>query len=589
MNAKEYLGAVLVCLKDKNKKSAARLLWPGMVVNEQTTRIWDAMDRYPFLCIMGHGSASKSYTAAAWMLLDWWEHCGECAIVITSDTLPSMARRIWSDVKLLHASTKIPMPGILIDSRRMIKPTAIDEKNTIAGIAAESSDAQSKIQGIHTKHVRVVIDEADNRLSGSVWKAISNLETSGDLRCVALANPLDQSGDFGQHCEPVGGWNSIGPDTDWEWDGKSGWHVLRLDGLKSPNLAAGKDLYPFLLTNRGVEGIRQKEGENSPGWWSYVRAWFPPEGSHGIIFSKEITDLAATPIQWYGTKTPCASLDPAFEGGDACILSLGYRGRPASNPSKVVVQVHEFITIKRQDTTLPITIDFARQVIAICKRRGVKPENFIMDKTGNALGLHDVIKHEWSAAIVGIGFGEACTEMKITQQDTERAVDRFDRFVSELWYCAREWMRCGLVQLVNPPSELTFQLHARTYRLQRKKIRIQTKEEMKEEGLKSPDMADAFCLMIHLARLRANGFTPSSTEAPQGDPASNTMARFKAKEAELQPHYGVQTPHQDPSRRLPAALRLAFYPGSTQSSGPHRFPVSHRLLRENPELKGGPM
>jgi len=557
----DYIAAVLMCVARNDKKRAAKLLWPAMVQNSQTDRIWDALDKYQFLCIMGHGSASKSYTAAAWMLLDWWHDCNQTAIVITSDTISSMSRRIWSDVKALHSSARIKMPGILVDSRMIIKSSPIDSKNAVAGIAAESDDAQSKIQGIHTKRIRVVIDEADNKLSGSIWKAMANLETSGDLRAVALANPFDISGEFGRHCEPMDGWSSVNPESDHEWDSKMGWHVLRLDGLRSPNIVSGKDDFPFLLTNKGLNGIRDKEGEDSPQWWTYVRAWFPPEGSSGVIFSKEITDrmMGNDPI-WYSSKIPVAACDPAFEGGDDCMVALGYIGRLAKNPKYTTLQISRFVKITRKDPKVPITIDYARQVVSLCKLHGCKPANFITDCTGNALGFSDTIRHTWSMECVAQEFGGLPTEMKITQEDSMIAVDRFDRFVSELWYSAREWAKSGLINLQSPPSELIFQLQARLYEMRRRKIRIETKDEMKGRGLKSPDYGDAFCLLVHLTRLRSNGFTPSSLMDPSKEKVTtDPLAKFKKKASPFQANYGIRD-SQEPIKTSPELLRILGLP-----------------------------
>ena len=552
MKKKKYLAAVLMCLAMNRKKDAARLLWPWMVQNEWTDKVWDAMEKYPYLAIMGHGSASKSFTAAAWSLLEWWSNMQSTAVIVTSDTIASMSRRIWSDLKLLHQKTHIPMPGILIDSRRILKNSAIDEKNAIAGIAAESDDAQSKIQGIHTVRTRVIIDEADNKLSGSIWSAISNLATSGDLRVVALANPVDRSGHFGRHCEPAGGWAAINPEQDYEWESKMGWHVLRLDGLRSPNITAGNDKFPFLLTNKGMESIREKDGEKSPQWWTYVRGWFPPEGSLSVIFNQEVLGrIPKEPFVWHSTKVPIASCDPAFEGGDACILVLGYTGRLASDPKKTIISASRFIRINRKNTAVPITIDFAEQIIALCKKHGVKPGNFAIDCTGNALGLSDYIKHTWAHDTLAVAFGGKPTDLKLTIEDTTRASDRFDRFVSELWYAAREWMKLGLFHVEQPvPHELLFQLESRTYEMRGQKIRIETKDDMKARGLDSPDFADALCLLVHLVRTRAEiAYTPAQlaqSEADRKDP----LKKIKSKTFSFRQTYGIKGSGQDDRKYL---------------------------------------
>lgn len=531
--------SALAFLREGHKKKAARLIWPWMVQNSQTDKIWDALDKYPYLAIMGHASASKTFTCAAWFLLDWWTNSGETALIITSDTIASMNRRVWSDIKTLLLKANVPMHGILIDSKRIIQHSQMDQKNAIAGVAAESDDAQSKIQGIHTKRVRVLIDEADNKLSQSIWGAISNLGASGDMKVVALANPSDRLGEFGRHCEPKSGWSSLNPEIDDEWDSRMGWHVLRLDGLKSPNIVAGTDIYPFLLTNSGLANIREQRGENSPEWWSYVRAWYPPSGAVQAVFPTEIIDKSRKKITWYSTTTPIASCDPAFDGGDTCSLVIGKMGRLMEAPTKTGIEVNKFISIKRKDTDKPISIDFGDQIMAILKNENVEPENFAIDSTGNALGMSDYIQHAWKAKILPVNFGGAPTDMMITTEDTRKASTRFDRFVSELWYVAREWMKLGLLAIPNPPRDLSIQLEGRLYELipTSGKIRVETKIKMKERGLKSPDEADALMLLVHLARTRSKSGTIGLSEpGKKFDP----LHRFKKIQNTYNITYGVE-------------------------------------------------
>lgn len=535
--------AVGNCLMNNDKRKAARLLWPWLIQNDQTDRIWKALDTHPYLAIMGHASASKTFTCAAWFLLDWWQASSETALIITSDTIASMNRRIWSDIKTLLSKTSVGMPGILVDSKRIIQHSAMDQKNAIAGVAAESDDAQSKIQGIHTKRVRVLVDEADNKLSKSIWGALSNLGASGDMKVVALANPVDRLGEFGMHCEPMNGWGSINPELDDEWDSRLGWHVLRLDGMKSPNILAGKDIFPFLLTNKGVEDIRTQKGELSPEWWSYVRAWYPPSGSIQSIFTNEIIELSRKRIDWHATCTPIAACDPAFEGGDNCCVILGRMGRLASNPNKTAVEANKFITIKRKDTSKPVSIDFGDQIIAILNNAEVKPENFAIDCTGNALGMSDYIQHSMQSKILAVNFGGSPTEMMITTEDTRKASDRFDRFVSELWYVAREWMKLGLLSVINSPRNLSVQLEGRLYELMSasQKIRVETKAKMKERNLGSPDEGDCLCLLVHLARSRSKSYLPGlGQQGKKFDP----LKRFKKQANTYKITYGVPDPKE---------------------------------------------
>lgn len=544
MKKLDYYAHVTSLLHKNLKKEAAKMLWPWLSQNEPMIRIWDAIEKYPNVAIMGHGSAGKTFNSCAWFLLDWWTNPQETAFCLTSATVDSLKARAWTDIKQLNDRTRVKMPGTLVDSERMIRYSPLDQKNAVAAIAGERKDAQAKIQGLHTKRIRVLIDEADNRHSQSIWSALSNLRTSGDLKVVALANPIDKFSLFGQKCEPENGWASINADSDFEWMSKQGWYVLRLDGLQSPNIKAGTDVYPFLLTNKAVKEALEKDGVKSREWWTYIRAFYPPEGTISSIFTGDIIQKAKTNlIVWYADIEPIASCDPAFEGGDHCRLHLGFRGRTAKDPRKIAIKVDKYITILRKNEKVPITIDYGEQIIELLKQNNVKPENFIIDSTGVGLGLSDYIKFAWDPAIVAVNFGGSPTDMTITTEDSKRASDRFDRFVSELWFVAREWSKLGLVQLSSPPRELEVDLESRTYDLlPSNKIRIEPKKKMKERGLHSPDHGDAFCLLVHLTRIRSQGFMPSlSTRS--GEVTRDPLKKLRRYESVWEVSYGQ--PPQD--------------------------------------------
>lgn len=537
----QYRMIVYDLLMRGDKKGAARLLWPWIKQNEQSDKIWHALEENPYLAIMGHGSASKTFTCSQWFLLDWWTAPDETALAITSDTSDSMGRRVWSDIKILFTKARVKMPGELIDSRRLIVHSKTDHKNAVAGITAESDNAQSKIQGLHTKRIRVLIDEADNEKSNSIWSALANLQTSGDLRVCALANPENRFSYFGQHVEPENGWSSVNPECDFKWNSKKSWTVLRLDGLQSPNIVSKEDKYPFLLTNENLDKIIDKHGTNSLEWWKYVRAWYSPEDASNIVFPLDLIEKSRkNPIVWYSSVQAISACDPAFEGGDKCIQYFGLFGRLASNPNKTALVVTKRIHVKRKDLEKEVHIDIADQVIQNCKDNGVSPRYFCHDATGNASFMASYIKTVWSPEILAVEFAQSCSDKKIFQEDSKVASERFDRFVTELWFAARDWMKAGLVHIQECDPDLSVQLGARKYALKGKGIAsIESKKEMKGRGLRSPDDGDAFCLLVHCLRHRANVALPSVTNKEvKHDP----LKRFRGHSYKMD--YGIKEPDQ---------------------------------------------
>lgn len=544
MSKQEFTGWILELLFQRRHREAAAQIWPWMIQNEWTELIWDRMEKHKFLCIMGHGSASKTFTAASYNLLDWWSNPTETATIITSDTLTSMERRVWADVKNLYtkATERVGvMPGILLD--KILRSTQTDEKNAIHAIAAESNDSQSKIQGIHTKKIRVLFDEADNKFSNSIWSALANLGTSGDLRAVALANPFNRESEFGKKCEPKDGWDSVNPETDFEWEGCSGWHILRLDGLRSPNFTT-KTFFPFLLSQAGLDNIRtQYGGENSREWWGYVRGWFPPEGTVNTIFPLPLIKTATdTNIAWLAGTRKLAAGDPAFDGGDSFRVAIGRTGRLADKPERPGVSAEKFVTIGRKDKAKDVSIDFGDQFIELCKREGVAPEDAALDSSGAGLPFADYVRSKWSKGVMKVCFGGGASTMKATAEDSTPANERYDRFVSELWFTAREWIRLGMAVAPNAPRELRDDLSARLYEpFTRGKIKngikIESKTEMKGRNLKSPDTGDAFCLLVHLARVRADKYTPGTIKDAS---TKSQFGRFVKQASVHEADYGVR-------------------------------------------------
>lgn len=520
------------------------MAWPWYKQNEWSERIWSAIEKHDRLCIMGHGSASKTFTASIWFLLDWIAYADQTALILTSATMPSMNARIWADFKTLWTKSRIDFSSLaqVIDSKHVIRKGINDAKEAIHAIAAESDNSQAKVQGLHALRNRLLIDEADNPYSNSIWNAITNLSTSGHFKAIALANPDDKNSEFGSHCEPIDGWDSINPEVNYEWDSRMGWHVLRLDGLQSPNIVAGVDKYPFLLSNAAVIETRDNKGTNSRSWWTYIRAWYPPDSLVSNIFSPGILDKCKHPIIWYTTKIPIASLDPAFEGGDNCSLTIGFMGRMAHNPERTAIEANEFIRIKRKDTTKTLAFDYADQIVSILKDRGIEPKYFAVDTTGTQGPFADIIEEKLGKGIMRVNFSGGASDRKLTAEDTGPARERYKTFVTELWYVAREWCRLGLVYLKDPPRDLRIQLEARRYLLKgkdaksgRELIMAEPKTEMKSRGLTSPDEGDSFCLLVHLARSHALGFIPGTFRD-----ATPTQAKKFTKYATIwDANYGV--------------------------------------------------
>lgn len=523
---------------------AAQKMWPDYIVaNENTERLFKALGSNQRLLVMGHGSASKTFSTMAFFLLKYWVKPRLTSVTVTGATLTSLKPRAWADLKLLIAKAAVPLGLQVLDSRLVIRAPPmrgpdnaeiVDDKHTIECVAAEHKDSQSKVQGRHAEETCLVIEEADNRMSESVWTAESNLATSGNFQVVALANPFDRSSKFGQACQPENGWDNADPDTWKEWDTHFG-HVVRMDGFDCPNYKAKKTIVPFLLRWEWFEETLRTKGEMSPEWWAYGRGWFPPTGVSAAIWPLEVINAAlGRKLEFYAYAERIAALDPAFEGGDKCVLLVGRLGRMAGAVHRPALMAEEWVYLKRRDLSIPVTHDIAHQVMEELSKREIPPEKFIMDGTGNAIGLRDVLAMEWVKELGrkvnfrSVVFAGNPTEEKILAEDSRKASERFDRLVTEMCHASMEWARSGCLGVMDAPPDLRLQLEARLGSLGNRRNqagealkRAETKVEMRARGYHSPDEYDVLNLLVHLARaLNPASLNASLSLVSYGDPAA---------------------------------------------------------------------
>ena len=151
-----------------------------------------------------------------------------------------------------------------------------------------------------------------------------------------FANIWDALGGF---CDPderdiPGGYSGFDPDRHFRWRTKRGGLCLRFDGLQSPNVKAGRDIYPFVTTLAYIQKIAgQPGGLKSPDGMRFVRSAPVTSLDEFTITNGERIRAGGCFDKFEWTADPIktgAFIDPGF-GGDACVLQkfkLGYAKIP---------------------------------------------------------------------------------------------------------------------------------------------------------------------------------------------------------------------------------------------------------------------
>jgi hypothetical protein len=537
-------------------KNAMMLLWPNVYGGEVAHGVprwrdeielltW-AWCEYNLMAVIGHASAGKTHTFGHVGALGYIADSMNTILTLTSTHLPGLRKRLWADTVAAIRSAQIG-EGVVggdyfsVRSHDMsIRPNdgLNADKYIIEGIATDKGqEAVEKIQGNHSRKRRhVVIDEAQGT-PGAIFEASANLMTDPDFRMAMLANPTKRYSEFGTWCEPNDGWSAIDPETDVHWETRRGGVCIRLDGLKSPNIRHNAVHFPFLIRPEYLDSIRKSFGEGSPRWWTFVRGWFAPEGLAGVVVPQSVIQKAEAAINYDMPPVRIASLDPAFEGGDQCVLMIGEYGKSGDTDHALNIRSSQPLKLKVSENSDPLDYLIAHEVMRICKNEDIEPENFILDTTGAGRGVAAILAKEWGP-VQRCGFGEKCSERQVRASEPEPAKDLFDRFVSELWWAIRVWMEEGMVGGVDSAHKnLRQQLVARQYETVRdKKISIEPKKEMKNRLGYSPDEADTLALLIELVRRRGGvAGTPNTNKnsaATKHNDLAVSQSRMFGAEAE---------------------------------------------------------
>lgn len=487
-------------------KEAFKLCWPNYQWNEWCELLTWAWCNFRFVTVIGHTRASKTWHAAHLVLIDFLAADFKTSTTLTTTQFAALKTRLWGDLlRAIEGMNPVVQKAFLSrykitnstnEMRLSINdPSVIGlDKFIIQGVATDRGDTSAgKLRGLNTDRRRIVGDEASD-IADSIFLALTHADGSPDFIGLLLTNPVEKQSALGDHCQPEGGWGSI-TDTDLFWrTKKTGGICLHFDGLQSPNIKAGNDnAYPYLITQRYIDNVRKDDGEGSLRWWMLVRGFFPPDGLVAKIWTSSDIESAKANVEFDFQPEPCATLDPAFESDD-CVLHYGEMGRLRNGKPCTRATESETLKLTVGPKEIPKDYQVARQVMERCKRRGIKPENFIMDETGNARGVLAILRMEWSPKVQGISYGGEATERPLRLDDAMKANERVRYFVSELWfraaYLARDGMLCGLN---NVDPKTIVDLSVRRYEMKNGLMIAHSKVLVKEVLGRSPDNGDAFC------------------------------------------------------------------------------------------------
>lgn len=556
--------------------AAAQILWGPKTFTpepEAAQLMWNALFTKNLINVMGCGSVGKTFTPSAWCVLDWLLDPEWTRIEVASNSQDHVEKNLFADIVRLHTEAVLDMPG-QIDSESI----SLDKKRGMGIfvlVIPGGPKSRGKLKGAKIKNrpthplfgdnsrLRILLDEAQE-IPANIFDETPNLLSSVDnsvehIKIMAAANPKDEWSRYGMNCKPVGGWEAITDDAR-EWESETGWHVISINAFHTENVIAKKTIFPRMITYEGVQKIiRSQAGGNDqhPNVYTFVYGRFPKTGIQTTMIQAQHIRRAEGEWVFDGPTEVIAGSDPAFTG-DLPALTIGrvgraiawvdYAGNRHELPEPAIkIQADGTAILPHGDTQ-----DVADENMLRCKQLNIKPENFGIDKTGTGRGVHDVIRRQWAtkvkalpdsedgaAPILGVEYAASPSDVKIAEEDTQTPKELFDRTATELWMAGAKLFEYDIVRIGRGIDAKTCdELSGRRGGMKvgiGKRQSVEPKDAYKgRTGENSPDRADSFLIMLHVARLRTPGLVPRAkdTELPDAparvreDPWSGFDAAF---------------------------------------------------------------
>lgn len=503
-----------------------------------------------FLGIAAHKSSSKTETlaivAVALFLIS--PHNTKC--IMTAKTLKAAKGRNWGRMILvwngaisffgagnMEAGEKL-VPGVLTEGIIEYRDasgfrTATCGIELVASEQGGNKKAADKLVGAKMAEGTLFVnaEELATLPHGLVEICRDNLAVNEGFKFAGPFNPRDPFDGAMLVSKPKDGWESITVDDE-GWETDLG-YCIHFDGLKSPNILAkdGDRMWKGLYSRKDLEWDEKRNyGQNTPGFWTMVRGFWPPTGALDCIYSGQEINLylgdKKPGKEWVWLEQPIkiAGLDPAYVGGGdravAYFADLGLASVMGQTKRVFCFDAYEVFAgdvTKGHDKPRMVAEGFKIE----CENRGVPIKNVGVDVTG-AASFASLLKMVWGDGFLEVNFSESASDAQISDTDSRVASDDYSNKRSELWYSGKPLLRSG--QLKGIGLDLASEMCTCMFKVVGGKTTVEKKEDMKKRTGFSPDIAESAWVALQVARER---FGLVSTERPKNSSREMSEDSFR--------------------------------------------------------------
>jgi hypothetical protein len=380
----------------------------------------------------------------------WWidgHKLGDAFLVTTAPSWPQVQAILWREIRRTHHYAKL-QGRITLDCQWYLNEVGNSYEELIAMGRKPADYDETAFQGLHQKYILIILDEAGG-IPETLWTAVLTLMTNDNARVLAIGNPDDPGSHFARICKPGSGWN-----------------VITIGAFDTPNFTGEyvpDEVAVDLVTPGWVEDRRRDWGEGSLLWQSKVLGEFPDVSDEYLITPAMIETGKATELP--GLEMGRYGIDIARMGVDKSVI---YRNRGGQ-----IRYVDSWAMTDTMQTT-------GRIKNHLDKHNKIRIPPSVIDIIGVGAGVYDRLKEMGYTAI--------------PFQGSERAhrPDKFKNRRAEMWWGFRVALEAGIIDIDPADEDLHAQLQSVKWMVDSSgRIQIESKDDVRDRGLPSPDKADA--------------------------------------------------------------------------------------------------
>ena len=430
----------------------------GVELWSKQKEILQMLANHPRVAIRSGFDVGKTFTAAVGALSFLYLN-PPSKVITTAPTARQVFSILWSEINTRFYNAKFPLGGECLTTQ-----LKIDSDWFAIGFTAEKYN-QEAFQGYHAENLLLIFDEAPG-VHSTIWAAAEGLMASKNAKFLAIGNPISSTDDFGR-CFKSPFWQKI--------------HISCFD---SPNIIGEKEI-AGLVTQKWIDERKEDWGEDSPLWQSRVLGNFPEDVEGTLISLSKMQEAVAKEVEPTGKSYK--GVDIARYGEDSTVII-------DISDNNVIKAVEE---LKKQDT-----MAVAGKIVAT--NRELKADAIGIDIIGIGGGVYDRLR-EQGLPVIAVNVAEA-----------SRDKTKFASLRDELWWDMRELFVKGEIS-IQDKGRLVADLSDIRYSFTSKgQIKVESKEDMRRRGKRSPDFADALAIALYTKRQTAIKDFPLSSIACAG-------------------------------------------------------------------------